>query len=264
MKIAHMSDLHFGAATQPDKTDALRRDVSELQPDLVVVSGDVTDRGSVKQFRQAQEFLESLGAPYLCVPGNREICATAFWEWMFPVLAMNRYSRFFGSRDRIVYEIESSDTVLFGVNSVHPLPSWPGKLQRETRYWLREKATAYDGRLKCLVLHHPVLPVVRSSSYWAHTFSDAGDVLTICCQAGIDLILQGHKHRSAVMQVYYPEWSAHVLVSAAGAPLMPRWDSTYHVLECAGDYIIVDVREFVSGAFSSKSTHRFPIRHAAP
>jgi hypothetical protein len=226
-------------------------------PELIVVTGDLTDRGTLSQFRWARDFLKSLGIPFISVPGNREVSISAIWEWMVPPLAMGRYSRFFGAPDRILFRPQDSEIIFFGVNSVHAFPSWPGALSRETRHWLLEQATRFADSSKVLFLHHPVLPVIRSSSFWAHTLSDAGELLNICSQTGINLILQGHKHRSAVMEIHLPERNARVVVSSCGAPLMSRWDPVYHIIDISRRSIVIHPREFLQGEFRAKGTYEF-------
>jgi len=125
MKMAHISDLHFGRQVDPKKLRSLERDLLSERPDLIVISGDITDRGHVGQFRQASAFFRSLEIPFISVPGNREISFEAVWEWLFPSMAMRRYSLFFGERDRILYLSDEHKVVFFGLNSVHPFPSWP-------------------------------------------------------------------------------------------------------------------------------------------
>ena len=255
MRLAHLSDLHFGRRVARDKLLSLERDILSESPDLIAVTGDITDRGRMSQFRWARDFLLSLGIPFVAVPGNREVCLSAFWEWMFPGLAMMRYSHFFGERDRILYKCGQSNVILFGLNSVHSFPSWPGAISRESRYWLREKAASFKDCIKVLFLHHPVLPVARSSSFWAHSLSDAGELLNICTQTGISLILQGHKHRSAVMEITFPERDAKVIVSACGAPLLSLWDPVYHIIDISNASITVRPKEFREGSFQSKGVY---------
>ncbi len=263
MKIAHLSDLHFGRHVSQERLESLRCDLTSRDLDMIVISGDITDRGTISQFRWARDFLRDLGLPFMSVPGNREISVNAFWEWMFPRFAMRRYRKFFGSSDRILLRNDGSDTVLFGLNSVHSFPSWPGTVSRETRHWLREQAAKFPECSKVLVLHHPVLPVVRSSSFWAHALSDAGEMLNICSHAGITLILQGHKHRSSVMEIRLPERNASLVVSASGAPLVPRWDSAYHVIDVCPRLILVERREFTENRFSESGLYRFPFPEGA-
>jgi hypothetical protein len=257
MKIAHLSDLHFGQRVEPAKLDALGTDIASLGADLLVCTGDITDQGRLAQFRSAKNFLKSLKIPFVCVPGNREISATAPWEWLFPRLAMRRYGKFFGHKDQILYVSHEHRVVLFGLNSVHPFPSWPGKIDRDSRYWFKERAAGFPGYLKGLFLHHPVLPVVRSSSFWAHFLSDAGEVLNICTENGVTLILQGHKHRAVVAEVFLPERNARVVVASGGAPLLPYWDAAYHVIDLSPNSICVEPREFRDGTFRGNARYEF-------
>jgi 3',5'-cyclic AMP phosphodiesterase CpdA len=257
MKAAHLSDLHLGKNVSSRKLEALVRDIELSNPDLLVLTGDITDRGTRSQFRWALDFLKSLAIPFVSVPGNREVCITSFWEWSLPFMAMTRYKRYFGRHDRVVCHFETQKVVFIGLNSVHPFPSWPGKISRETRYWLKEESARYSGHVKILFLHHPVLPVIRGSSFWAHTLSDAGELLNTCTLNGISLILQGHKHRSAVVELFFPERNARVLVAAGGAPLMPHWDATYHVVEIKDKTIMIETREFLDGSFVPKTSYQY-------
>lgn len=259
MRLIHLSDLHFGRRVSREKLLSLAHDISFESPHLIALTGDITDGGRLPQFRWARDFLTSLGVPLVCVPGNREVCMSAVWEWMLPRFAMTRYSEFFGARDRILYRDEKSDVVLFGLNSVHSFPSWPGKIARESRYWLKEKAESFPDCTKVLLVHHPVLPVVRSSSFWAHTLSDAGELLNICTQTGIALILQGHKHRSSVMEIAFPERAAKVIVSACGAPLMSRWDPVFHVVDINRSSIVIRPKEFREGSFQPRGVYECSI-----
>lgn len=264
MRLAHLSDLHFGSRISEDKLRALISDVREQTPDLAILSGDITDRGTMRQFRQAEEFVRALALPHVAVPGNREICPFAPWEYLIPSLAMNRYRSFFGDHDRILYVAEDRGIAIIGLNSVHPFPSWPGRISRPTRYWLKEQAERLKGLFKALFLHHPVIPVVRSSSYWAHNLSDAAEVLNICTQLDISLIMQGHKHRSSAAEVRIPERKARVVVSACGAPLMPYWDSSYQLIDIRGRFITIQTREYEDGRFIGKTAHEFPPLNGMP
>jgi len=257
MKSIHLSDLHFNGNISRRKIETLADDILGSGADLVIVTGDVTDRGRVAQFKLARDFLKSLRIPFIVVPGNREISVGAFWEWTIPRFSMMRYKHFFGDPDKVLYHPDGSDTVFFGLNSVHFLPAWPGTIRRATRHWLKEQAARFPDCSKVLFLHHPVLPVIRSSSYWAHILSEAGEMLNICSQYGITLILQGHKHRSAVMEISLPERNAKVVVSSCGAPLLSRWDSVYHIIEINRASIIIQQREFLEKSFAEKATYVF-------
>jgi len=259
MRSAHLSDFHFGRSVSQNKLEALKRDLVSQAPDLLVITGDITDRGTIAQFRWARDFLGSLGIPFISVPGNREVGFFAVWEWLMPWLAMRRYSRFFGQIDKIAHACEEFGVLFFGLNSVHAFPSWPGSISKEARHWLKDQAPQFPDYVKVLFLHHPVLPVIRSSSFWAHSLSEAGELLNICTQTGIHLILQGHKHRSSVMEISFPERDARVVVSSCGAPLMSRWDPVYHMIDISPLSILISPRRFSNGAFTETGVYEFPL-----
>lgn len=257
MKIAHLSDLHFGTSISSEKLKALYSDLLIQQPDLIVVSGDVTDRGHTRQFRQAKDFLDSTRCAYLTVPGNRESPVFAPWEFLIPSFSMRRYRSFFGSSDKVFFKSEEHQAVFFGLNSVSQFPSWPGSISRKSRYWFKEQVENYLSYIKVLFLHHPVLPVLRASSFWAHQLSDAGAILTICAQFKVKLILQGHKHRSSVVELRIPDNNSSIIVSSCGSPLLEHWDSVYHVIRIKKRLIEIEPREFVDRKFSTKTIYEF-------
>jgi|SRR5665213_1212496 len=74
MRIAHLSDLHFGHH-DPELAKNLAADVEAQRPSLVVISGDFTQRGTRQEFEQAQGFLQSLVSPVFAVPGNHDVPA---------------------------------------------------------------------------------------------------------------------------------------------------------------------------------------------
>ena len=70
--IAHISDLHFGR-TDASMIRRLKAQLTELKPDLLVVSGDLTQRARVSEFTDARAFLDHLPQPQIIVPGNHDI-----------------------------------------------------------------------------------------------------------------------------------------------------------------------------------------------
>ncbi len=74
-RIAHLSDVHFGA-NDPEIVSATEAWLQQHQPDLVVISGDFTQRARVAQFREASAWLNRLRAAghiILAVPGNHDV-----------------------------------------------------------------------------------------------------------------------------------------------------------------------------------------------
>ncbi len=68
-KIVHLSDIHFGTADLAVAERAVKK-INEMAPNLVVVSGDLTQRAKSREFIAAREFLDQLPGPQIVVPGN--------------------------------------------------------------------------------------------------------------------------------------------------------------------------------------------------
>ena len=84
MRLVQISDTHFGTEQLP-VAKALAALAHQLQPDLLVLSGDITQRARPGQFRAARAFMDSLDAPMLAIPGNHDIPLFNLWaRWRTP------------------------------------------------------------------------------------------------------------------------------------------------------------------------------------
>ncbi len=117
-KLAHISDLHFGRIDE-EVVEALLADLRSLGPDLIVVSGDLTQRGHRHQFREARAFLDRLSAPYLVVPGNHDIPGVNMLARFAAPFA--RYQRYI-ERDMRPLHLDAEIAVL-GLNTARPVRS---------------------------------------------------------------------------------------------------------------------------------------------
>ncbi|WP_413220367.1 metallophosphoesterase [Tritonibacter mobilis] len=70
-RLLHLSDLHFGR-DRPELLDPLIEQINGLAPDLVAISGDLTQRARDWQFMRAREMIDRIKAPCLVVPGNHD------------------------------------------------------------------------------------------------------------------------------------------------------------------------------------------------
>src|SRR5258706_7190913 len=100
--ILQISDTHFGTE-QPPVVNALVRLAHAETPDLVVISGDVTQRARRSQFRAAREFVDRLAVPRtLIIPGNHDIPLYNIFARLFDPYANHR--REFGDDLEPVFE----------------------------------------------------------------------------------------------------------------------------------------------------------------
>src|SRR3954451_25066900 len=89
--IAHISDLHFGR-TDEDVLEGLKHAIVESRPDIVVVSGDLTQRAKSHEFAEAKRFLEALPRPQIVVPGNHDVpLHNVVARWLTPLANFRRF-----------------------------------------------------------------------------------------------------------------------------------------------------------------------------
>ena len=89
--IVHLSDIHFGRV-DPLVINPLIEAVNGLKPDLVAVSGDLTQRARSQQFKEARAFLDHLPKPQIIVPGNHDVpLHNVFARFLQPLRKYRRY-----------------------------------------------------------------------------------------------------------------------------------------------------------------------------
>ncbi|HVW85116.1 MAG TPA: metallophosphoesterase family protein [Bryobacteraceae bacterium] len=188
--IAHLSDLHFGRVDR-NTLDPLVSAIDDLRPDVIAVSGDLTQRARREEFREARAFLDRLPGPRVVVPGNHDV----------PL--HNPYSRFVSKwarfREYIHAETEQSYSddamVVIGINTARALTWKGGRISFGQMESVRQCfCSATSGALKVLVVHHPIdVPWDWSK---ANQVLRARRALAQWSDCGVDLILAGHAHQA--------------------------------------------------------------------
>lgn len=196
-RIAHLSDLHFGR-TDRAAVAALGETLAALAPDLVVVSGDLTQRARHAEFRAARAFLDALAASWLAVPGNHDVPAWQVWERFGD--PFRRWRRWIAPTT----EPDWHDGVLAvaGVNTARRLwlttLDWSrGRIAHRQMDGLAARfARMAPARLRVVVAHHPFLDPQDGSAAPLVGRAEAG--LAAFATAGVGLVLTGHRHRTAM------------------------------------------------------------------
>lgn len=202
--IAHISDLHFGRLDAP-VAEGLVADLSQRKPDLVVVSGDLTQRARKRQYSDAMAFLGRLPSPQLIVPGNHDI---PLWNVLARAFTPVRQYR------RIVTEdlrpvIEDDEMLVVGLNSARSFTRTSGWLNRAQLDFARERFAAADGKFKVLVTHHPFFPPPRRPK--ADVIIGGERYLAELNEVHVDLVLSGHLHLA-----YHDDLRSHYKASRRG------------------------------------------------
>lgn len=236
--IAQLSDLHCGSPYFDAQLleDAVKETIA-LNPDLVVIGGDLTAEGYAGEFRTAQSFLEPLfeaELKTLVIPGNHDSKNVGYLH----------FRDTFGPGD----VVEKGDRVLrlnldgLTVQVVAIDSSKPdlaeGEVGRERYPWIREQLS-YPADFRVFVLHHHLVPVPGTGRE-RNTVWDAGDVLSLLTELKVDLVLSGHKH---VPHVWLLD---HVLIVNSGTVSSHRVRGyirpSYNVIEVNPDAVRVTLK----------------------
>lgn len=185
--LLHISDTHFGTEQAP-VVEALV-DLARAQlPDLVVLSGDITQRARPAQFRAARALVDRLGAPVLAIPGNHDI-PLSLWQRLLRPYA--RHSAAFGADLQPVFS--SPELLVVGVNTTRPYRHTDGAVSAaqidRVGQWL---AGATPAQLRVVVVHQP-LEVARARDVRDRLHGHAA-AQHAWAHAGADLVLGGHIH----------------------------------------------------------------------
>ncbi len=191
-RIVHLSDVHFGTA-DPQIVPLVIEKVRELAPDLLVVSGDLTQRAKKKQFAEARAFLDQLPKPQIVVPGNHDVPLYNVFARIFRKL--ERFEKYI-THDLTPTYIDDEIAVI-GVNTARSFTIKGGRITSEQVRYIRSRFEDLDdSMLKVVVTHHPFdLP----EGYDRHDVVDnAEDAMPMIADSGGDLFLAGHLHVSNI------------------------------------------------------------------
>jgi|SRR5215217_3272995 len=71
MIVAQLSDIHAnGSGDRLERLDKVLSWLRPMQPDALIISGDLAEEDFERSYRAVRERLESLGCPFFVVPGN--------------------------------------------------------------------------------------------------------------------------------------------------------------------------------------------------
>ena len=212
--LLQISDTHFGTE-QPQVVEALVALAAQQRPDLVVLSGDITQRARPTQFRAAKAFVERLGAPVLAIPGNHDIALFDLWARLTRPYA--RYATVFGTELEPVYA--SQDWLVVGVNTTR---AWRHKNGEVSAAQIDRVAkllsAASPTQLRVVVVHQPL--AVTEVRDRVNLLRGHGDAVRAWAAAGADLLLGGHIHLPYTLALH--GWARRLWVVQAGTAVSSR------------------------------------------
>jgi len=185
--LVHISDIHCGSKFEGGMLQRAIDEINVLSPDVVIVTGDVTEDGIISEFQEAKRYLDQLKCKRLIVgSGNHDSRTTGYL--LFP--------KFFGEPSSVT---EIGDIVLIMLNSSRP-DREDGEIGYNQGLWMKSCLDQHKDKFKVVALHHHLIPV-PDTGMERNIVSDAGDLLRTLTSRNVNLVLCGHRHRPWLWQI---------------------------------------------------------------
>jgi 3',5'-cyclic AMP phosphodiesterase CpdA len=210
-RIAHLSDMHFGTVV-PQVAEAVIERIHSLKPDLILVTGDISQRAREVQFREARKFLDQFAPiPMISLPGNHDIpLFNIFTRLFFPYFG---YTKYFKGRLDGIYS--HNDIEILTLNSTDRFRHVQGALDLKQ---LKEELVAFkaDAKLRIVAFHHPM--DCKKGVDEKNLLINRAQAIQLFEKYKVDLVLGGHIHdpitRTTVIR--YPSLKRSFVLSVAG------------------------------------------------
>lgn len=239
--LAHLSDPHFARVDQMAKKDflnkrilgylrwklkrrfehsdelltILHKDLQRSKPDLIAVTGDLTQIGLPGEFKVAHNWLQTLGTADMVsvIPGNHDTYVqtdwhTTFAHWLDYMIADGQDADLITSLDGLFPTLRIRQQIaLIGINTAYPCGPHlaTGKIGRDQLLKLETILNHLSHRhlFRIILIHHPPIQGIVSRR---RGLTDAAALRTVVERYGAELVLFGHAHKT----------SQHTLKTASG------------------------------------------------
>jgi len=262
--VLHLSDLHFGRVDRA-LLEPLRQSVARLKPDVVVVSGDLTQRARAGQFREARAFLNTLPSPQIVVPGNHDVpLYNVVGRFVSP---LRNFRRFVSKAAEPTYI--DNEIAIVGVNTARSLTFKSGRISEEQVEHVRTMLCDLpETIMKIVVTHHPFdLPADWDSS---HIVRRAPLAMQMFARCSADILLAGHIHMShagdTTERYNIDDFSALVIQAGTATSTRARGElNSFNALRVELNTVVVERYTWDPGAsdFSLSKTEAFERKQKA-
>jgi 3',5'-cyclic AMP phosphodiesterase CpdA len=248
--VLHVSDLHFGEPAVPVQIDAIEQLIEERVFDVVVISGDLSQRARPGEFLRARAFIRdaSKRSSTIVVPGNHDVK----W-WRAPAGVGDRKALYANYRKYISPDLEPvlhvPGVTFVGLNTAHGVMphtlTWNvrdiGVVGALGRSQIERARAEFDGSaasdIRAIVMHHNPM---RGELSQRHGLVNTKRVLGAFAELGVDLVMCGHDHQEAI---HYVEHTRRGTVISTAGTVSNRSrggrPSSFNVIELSRGEIVV-------------------------
>ena len=217
--IFHISDVHFGPPHLPAVADGVIAFIERRKPDVVVLSGDLTQRAKPEQFQAARQFVDRIPVPTLVVPGNHDVPLYRFWERIFH--PFGAYRRHFSEELEPVYRDDR--LMIVGINTAFNWTLKDGRIKLARLLEVGDLLSRVPETVfKVVVAHHHLIPPPNFGTQTV--LSNAYEAIDLFSSVGVDLILSGHLHQAYIgnSEEFYPKGRPPVVILHSGTTTSNR------------------------------------------
>ncbi len=218
INIIHISDLHFGIEDQL-ALESFLAICPELNPDLIIITGDIANRARKNQYNKFKKFYARLPQPVHCVPGNHDI---PLWDVFSRYLSpFANYEKYVGSAGNQVWH--NNNSVLVGLNTAQPKNIKQGQLCLQQLQFAETAFKDAADKLKLIFFHHNI-----AKQRLLHAPLLGYELLLNWVkQVPVDIICTGHLHYAAYKKL--ASLNNHIcLLSHAGSLSCLRTNDDYN------------------------------------
>jgi 3',5'-cyclic AMP phosphodiesterase CpdA len=272
LTILHGSDLHFGKPFDAEVAGVFRRTIEERGPDLLVLSGDFTQRAKVREYQKARAFLRGLpDIPLVVTPGNHDVPLYRVWERL--LIPHRNYLRYISPELDTATRVEGATVV--ALDSTSPRRAIVnGRLgDKQLQFAAEAFSRAPEGDIRILVLHHHLAPAPDYES--DQVLIGYQRCLDAFGKMGVELVLGGHLHRAYVADSADcrppVEGGGSMVIAHSGTTTSTRGrarernKNSFNLIAIAGDHMVITHHEYAAreGKFVPVRSHIFPRRAQA-
>ncbi len=217
--ILHVSDIHAGAPFRPELAELVHFEADELNPDVVVVSGDLVQHEYVDQYQRARRWLDGFHQPLIVIPGNHDVpFRNPIDRFLRPMEKFRKYVE--PDPNPFFYK---GDLAVLGLNSTRSFTVKGGKLGDAELEVVRERLKPLPPNVcRVITAHHHFAPPPGFGSQ--SVIADAKHAIEVMEECDVELILSGHMHVSYIGNTldFYPTSRCGIIIVQSGTTTSAR------------------------------------------